>query len=379
MTQDSGRSRPDASNPRMTPVPTMAPVRAAQAVGDAPAGRLDRRAPQRLVALLSRYREASIAAVAVVLVIYFQFGSGGQFLSASLLSVVLRDTGRLALVAAGEVMLMITGEIDLSVSGSFSIAPYMMVLMSIGWGVPLAVGALIGVALGVLVGFVNGIITVRLRIPSLITTVGTLFLLQGIVVSVYNSQPVIAPVQEPFNAIFGENLFQPPDRLLSWHGVTAFTPFLWAAAVMGVLALVLHRTTFGLHTIATGSNIIGAREIGVSTDRVKICNFMIAGGCAAFAGIINTAQFASADPQAGSPLLTLQAIAAAVIGGTSLLGGSGTVVGALIGAFVVATLNNGLVMVGAQATVSDIYLGLAIIAAMILSVQLDRFRTRRRR
>jgi simple sugar transport system permease protein len=134
-----------------------------------------------------------------------------------------------------------------------------------------------------------------------------------------------------------------------------------------------------LHTVATGSNIIAAREIGVRTDHVKICNFMIAGGCAALAGIINTAQFTSADPQAGSPFLTLQAIAAAVIGGTSLIGGSGTVIGALIGAFVVATLNNGLVMVGAQATVSDIYLGLAIIAAMILSVQVDRLRTRRRK
>ncbi len=130
--------------------------------------------------------------------------------------------------------------------------------------------------------------------------------------------------------------------------------------------------------MATGSNLTGAREIGIRTDRIKIYNFMIAGGCAAFAGIVNTAQFASADPQAGSPTLTLQAIAAAVIGGTSLLGGSGTVVGALIGAFVVASLNNGLVMVGAQATVSDIYLGAAIIAAMILSVQVDRLRTRRR-
>src|SRR5258706_8556084 len=111
---------------------------------------------------------------------------------------------------------------------------------------------------------------------------------------------------------------------------------------------------------------------------MKIYNFMIAGGCAACAGILNTAQFASADPQAGSPFLTLQAIAAAVIGGTSLMGGSGTVVGALIGAFVVASLNNGLVMVGAQATVSDVYLGAAIVAAMILNVQIGRLRLRRR-
>ncbi len=95
-------------------------------------------------------------------------------------------------------------------------------------------------------------------------------------------------------------------------------------------------------------------------------------------GIINTLQFSSADPAAGAGFLNLEAIAAAVIGGTSLLGGSGTAVGALIGAFVVATLNNGLVMIGAQATVSDIFLGAGILAAMLLNVQVDRLRTRRR-
>ena len=334
---------------------------------------------ERIFILLSRYREASIAVVAIVLVIYFQIGSRGGFLSPQFMSVVLRDTGRLGLIAVGEVMLMITGEIDLSVSGTFSIAPYIMVLMSIAWGAPLWVGAAVGIAIGVLVGFVNGIITVRLRVPSLITTVGTLFLLQGVVVSIYNSQPIIAPVEEPFNAIFGESLADPASSDLTWRAMTAFTPFAWTIVVVAILGVALSRTSFGLHTIATGSNIIGAREIGIRTDRVKIYNFMIAGGCAALAGLINTAQFTSADPQAGSPFLTLQAIAAAVIGGTSLIGGSGTVIGALIGAFVVASLNNGLVMVGAQATVSDIYLGLAIIAAMILSVQVDRLRVRRRK
>src|SRR5271163_112939 len=333
---------------------------------------------ERLLFILSRYREASIAAVAVVLVIYFQIGSGGQFLDAQFLAVVFRDTARFGLIAVAEVMLMITGEIDLSVGSTFSLAPYVMVLMSIGWGVPLAVSAVAGVLLGVLIGLVNGIITVRFRVPSLITTVGTFFLLQGVVVSIYNSQPIVAPVQEPFNEIFGENLYSPTDSLWSWHGLTAFTPFLWTLLVVAAMALVLNRTTFGLHTIATGSNIVGAREIGVRTDRIKVYNFMIAGAFAAAAGVVNTVQFASADPLAGGPFLTLQAIAAAVIGGTSLLGGSGTAIGSLLGAFVVATLNNGLVMIGAQATVSDIYLGTAIVLAMILNVQVDRMRARRR-
>ena len=261
---------------------------------------------------------------------------------------------------------------------TFSLAPYVMVLMTISWSVPLATSALAALLLGVLIGAINGLITVRFRVPSLITTVGTLFLLQGVVVSIYNSQPIVAPVQEPFNAIFGENLYGPTDSLWSWHGLTAFTPFLWTVVTVLAMALVLNRTTFGLHTIATGSNIIGAKEIGVRTDRIKLYNFMIAGGFAAAAGVINTAEFASADPLAGGPFLTLQAVAAAVIGGTSLLGGSGTAVGALVGAFVVATLNNGLVMMGAQATVSDIYLGAAIVLAMIMNVQVDRMRARRR-
>lgn len=332
---------------------------------------------ERVLVILSRYREASIAVVAIVLVIYFQSGNTA-FLSSQELSVVLRDTGRFGLIAVAEVMLMITGEIDLSVGSTFSLAPYVMVLMTIGWGVPLAVSAVAGILLGVLIGVVNGIITVRFRVPSLITTVGTFFLLQGVVVSIYNSQPIVAPVQEPFNEIFGENLYSPTDSVWSWHGLTAFTPFLWTALVVAAMALVLNRTTFGLHTIATGSNIVGAKEIGVRTDRIKVYNFMIAGGFAAAAGVINTAQFASADPLAGGPFLTLQAIAAAVIGGTSLLGGSGTAIGALIGAFVVATLNNGLVMMGAQATVSDIYLGAAIVLAMMLNVAVDRMRARRR-
>jgi len=335
---------------------------------------------ERLLYILSRYREASIGAVAVVLVIYFQIGSGGQFLDAQFLAVVFRDTGRLGLIAVAEAMLMITGEIDLSVGSTFALAPYAMGLLSVLWGVPLAVGAVAGVGLGVLVGVVNGVITVRFRVPSLITTVGTLFFLQGIVVSIYNSQPIMTPVEEPFNEFFGESLYSPrADALLSWHSLSAFTPVLWTILVVAVMALVLNRTTFGLHTIATGSNIVGAREIGVRTDRIKVYNFMIAGGLAGFAGIINTLQFSSADPAAGAGFLNLEAIAAAVIGGTSLLGGSGTAVGALIGAFVVATLNNGLVMIGAQATVSDIFLGAGILAAMLLNVQVDRLRTRRRR
>jgi simple sugar transport system permease protein len=326
---------------------------------------------------LARYREASIAAVAVLLVAYIQFRNS-VFLSSAEMSVVLRDTGRIGLIAAGIVLVMITGEIDLSVGGTFAMAPYVMIRMNSDWGWSLWLTAPVALLLGVAVGFINGVISVKLRIPALITTLGTFFLLTGITVTIAHSQPIRMPVHEPFNVIFGENRFGPLDSLFSWNGLTGFTPIVWTVGVVLLLTVVLSRTVFGLHVISTGSNLLAAREIGVRTDRIKIATFMILGGLAALTGVITATEIRSAAPDAGGSNLTLLSIAAAVIGGTALTGGSGTVIGALIGAFVVASLNNGLVLLGAQATQSDIYLGVAIVAAMILNVQVNNVRLRRK-
>ena len=330
------------------------------------------------LAFIARHREASIATVAVLLVVYIQINNS-VFLSSPLMSVVLRDTARIGLIAVGIVLVMITGEIDLSVGATFAMAPYVMIRMSTDWGWSLWLTAPVAILLGVGVGFANGFITVKLRIPSLITTLGTFFLITGFTVSFANSQPIQMPVQQPFNLVFGQNRFGPLDSLFSWDGLTGFTPFLWTLAAVLILTLVLSRTVFGLHVISTGSNLLAAREIGVRTDRMKIAAFMILGGLASLTGLITATVSGSAAPDAGGSNLTLLAIAAAVIGGTALTGGSGTVIGALIGAFVIACLNNGLVLLGAQATESNIYLGAAILAAMILNVQVDAVRVRRKR
>jgi simple sugar transport system permease protein len=327
---------------------------------------------------VARYREASIAAVAILLVIYIQLNNS-VFLSSPLMSVVLRDTARIGMISAGIVIVMITGEIDLSVGAIAAMAPYLMIRISADWGWSLWVTAPIALLVGVGVGFVNGFITVKLRIPSLITTLGMFFLLTGITVSYAHSQPIRMPVRQPFNLVFGQNRFGPLDSLFSWDGLTGFTPIIWTLAVVLILTLVLVRTVFGLHVISTGSNLLAAREIGVRTDRIKIAAFMICDVLAALTGLITATVTGSAAPETGGSTLTLLAIAAAVIGGTALTGGSGTVIGALIGAFVIACLNNGLVLLGAQATESNIYLGLAILAAMILNVQLDAVRVRRKR
>jgi simple sugar transport system permease protein len=330
------------------------------------------------LAIIARHREASIATVAIVLVAYIQINNS-VFLTSPLMSVVLRDTSRIGMISMGIVLVMITAEIDLSVGATFAMAPYLMIRMSTGWGWSLWLAAPVAILVGVGVGLANGFITVKLRIPSLITTLGTFFLLTGFTVSFAHSQPIRMPVDQPFNLVFGQNRYGPLDSFFSWDGLTGFTPFLWTLAVALILTLVLSRTVFGLHVISTGSNLLAAKEIGVRTDRMKIAAFMIAAGLAALTGLITATVSGSAAPDAGGSLLTLYAIAAAVIGGTALTGGSGTVIGALIGAFVIACLSNGLVLLGAQATQSNFFLGAAILAAMILSVQVDAVRIRRKR
>jgi simple sugar transport system permease protein len=337
-----------------------------------------RQLAEAALSFTARYREASIAVVAILLVAYIQINNS-VFLSAPLMSVVTRDTARIGLIAAGMVLVMITGEIDLSVGATYAMSPYLMIRMAEEWSWSLWATAPIAILLGVAVGYFNGFVTVKLGIPSLITTLGTFFLLTGFTVSLANSQPIRMPVQAPFNVIFGQNRFGPRDSLFSWDGLTGFTPILWTLGVVLILTLVLSRTVFGMHVISTGSNLLAAREIGVRTERMKTATFMIVGGLASFTGIIIATISGSAAPDAGGSLLTLYAIAAAVIGGTALTGGSGTVIGSLIGAFVISCLNSGLVLLGVQATQSNLYLGVAIIAAMILNSQIDKVRVRRKR
>ena len=313
-----------------------------------------------------------------MLVAYIQINNS-VFLSSPLMSVVLRDTARIGMISVGIVLVMITGEIDLSVGATFAMAPYLMIRMSTDWGWSLWLAAPVAILLGVGVGFFNGFITVKLRIPSLITTLGTFFLLTGFTVSFAHSQPIRMPVQQPFNLVFGQNRFGPLDSLFSWDGLTGFTPYhldvgsradpdarpfphrLWPSCDLHRQQPAGRSRDRRAHRSHEDRRLHDPGWIG-RVDRFDYCHRLGLRGS-----------------RCRRQHLTLYAIAAAVIGGTALTGGSGTVIGALIGAFVIACLNNGLVLLGAQATESNFYLGAAILAAMILNVQVDAVRVRRKR
>ena len=304
-------------------------------------------------------RWASILLVAIALGAYFAFSSP-SFLSTSNYLVIASFLSEVAIITAGEVMLMICGEIDLSVGFVAALAPFVMYFTWSGTGIPLWAAIIAGLAVSAGIGLVNGLVTVALRVPSFVTTLGMSFLLNGLTLTVSGAFPVTAPDQgSRFTELMGHNQ-------LAELG--------WALAVVVIVQLGLSYTRWGLYTISTGGNILGAAETGVNVNRVKIANFMLCSVLGGLAGTLLAFRVSSIDPLAGGYDIMFRAVSAAVIGGTALAGGSGTVSGGLIGALVLAILLDGFTLQGIEAKTFDMILGGAILVAMIVNVTLQRRR-----
>jgi simple sugar transport system permease protein len=310
----------------------------------------------RIATALWRRREASIAAVALLLVIYFQ-SSNDAFLSQANLRGLAQSGYATAIIACGLVMLLICGEIDLSVGSALGFAPIIVYLADQELVFPIAV--LVGLLATSLVGLLNGVITVYLRVPSFVTTLGTLFLLSGLNVTLTDGFPKPAPEESGLTRILGGG---------------AYSGIVWALIVVVLMHLLLVRTRWGLHTFAVGGNLIGASEAGVRVNRVKIGNFMLCSMLGGFAGIMEAIRINSVDPLAGGPNVMFLAVSAAVIGGTALAGGAGTIIGAFFGTAVLAILRNGFTLQGVSANTFNIILGISILVAMTLNVYVARLR-----
>ena len=165
-----------------------------------------------------------------------------------------------------------------------------------------------------------------------------------------------------------------PISLGKWFGGYAWAEIIWAIALVVIFHIVLTRTRWGLHTISVGGNLIGASEAGISIAKIKIGNFMLTSTLGALAGILEAFRENTIDPSAGGYTPMFYAIAAAVIGGTALAGGSGTVAGAFLGMLVLAILQDGFNLLGLSSNPYWIILGIAILAAMVANVYLTRLR-----
>ena len=319
-----------------------------------------RAAPRSLVSraglFLLRSREASIAIAGLVLIIYFQ-STASAFLSLSNIGNLAEYTAMTAIIAAGLVMVLISGEVDLSVGQVYALSPFVMYFAQQA-GVPFVPAIGIGLVAAAIVGIVNGVFTVVLRIPSFITTLGTLFLINGLTLIISGGFPVRPKAGPVLTEIFGGN---PVSQIL------------WAIGVTIVLQFVLVKTRWGLHTIATGGNI-GAAEVGIKISRIKIGNFVICSVLGGLAGVLDTFRIGSIDPLAGGTEIMFMAIASSVIGGTLLTGGSGTIIGAFLGAAVLGILKDGFTLSGVSAYTFSMILGGAILITMLINVHLSRLR-----
>jgi simple sugar transport system permease protein len=308
-----------------------------------------------------RRREASVLLVAIGLMIYFQ-SSRSIFLSRSNLINLGQATAPDAIVAVGIVLLLVSGEIDVSVGMVFALAPFLMHYAVDFYHVSVIPAILLAIIISAGIGFLNGFITVKFRVPSFVTTLGMFYALQGVVLTTSHAYPVQIPTAAQ-------------GTISTWLGAGHWAELSWCLVIVAMFHVILTRTRWGLHTFAVGGNLLGATEAGIKVSRLKIGNFMITSALGGFAGIMEAFRVATIDPNlGGGTQLPFTAISAAVIGGTALAGGSGTVIGALLGMFVLAELQNGFNLIGINANPIFLITGIAILVSMIANQYLSRLR-----
>lgn len=278
--------------------------------------------------------------------------------SSNLLNVALA-TSVTALLAAGQTFVIILAEIDLSVGAilGFSAVITAMVLQHHGT----AVGVIVGLLVGAAAGLVNGLLVTKTRMPSFIATLATMSVLGGLTLELSQGNPV-GVSDYNFQNIGQSNI----------AGVPA--PVWIMAAVFVVFGILLSRTRYGRYVYATGDNAEAAKLSGISVHRVKILAFVISGILAALAGFIVTARLSTAEPTAGTGL-ELEAIAAVIIGGTSLAGGRGDLIGTIVGALILGVIDNGMNLLNVSPFLQSVVKGLVILFAVLLDRNADVIRS----
>lgn len=329
-----------------TPSPQAAPNRPVDSTPKEPV--------HRSVLLHVKYLvERDIVAVLIALVILILF-IGLQhpdFLSANSLLAVFRSASFVAIAGYGMVFLLAQREIDLSIGGVFAVSLLLAGKM-IGAGMNPWLSLVAGPLFGAVIAGATAVVANLTRLPVIIVSIGTVSLLTGVATVVTDGKPLAnLPLESSFFVVLGEN----------WAGMPVSV---WAAIILAaILTFVLNRTSFGMQVRAVGSNPEASRLSGISNDRIRVYSLMLMGALTGVAGVLSLGYYQGADATIGNGF-NLAVIAAAIIGGTAVSGGSGSVMGALLGALVVATINSGLVFFSINANWSDVVTGLVVLVAV---------------
>ncbi|MGO4714644.1 ABC transporter permease [Bradyrhizobium sp. 2TAF24] len=307
--------------------------------------------PRRLLQTLLRGEQPYMLYIAfAILLVVFSLASP-WFLSVDNFLNIGRQTTLVSIVAVGMTFVIIARQIDLSVASTLALSGMAAALAMAHIGNHWIVGALAGLGTGALVGLVNGILTTQLAIPSFLVTLGSLSMARGLAMMVTNTKPVII-TNETYFLIFGEG---------SFLGMPA--PIAWTLGAIIVGILLLHFNVFGRRIYAAGGNPTAALYSGIHIKRVATLAFVLTGTLAGLAALVLSARSHAARPDVVQGM-ELDVIASVILGGCSLFGGRGFILGTLLGSLIIGTLNNGLVLLGVSSPLQLVIKGAIIVAAV---------------
>ncbi|MCI5764802.1 ABC transporter permease [Actinobacillus porcinus] len=311
-------------------------------------------------------RKMAALAGLILLVIFFSVTNEYFFTSNNIMSVGLQ-TSTIALIGIGATCVILTGGIDLS-TGSVVALSGVASAMIVNAGVPVPLGLLFGVLVGGMCGLINGILVTKLKLPPFIATLGMMMVARGLALYVTNAAPV-SGMPESFAVLGNGALFKIVEEGPNGLPKVVFAGIPYPVIIMILVTILftfaLTKLKVGRYIYAIGSNEEAARLSGIKTNLVKNYAYIASGLLSGLAGVILASRLVTAQPN-GGVAFELDAIASAVVGGTSLMGGVGTIPGTLIGSFIIGVLRNGLNMNGVSSFVQMIVIGLVIIVAVSL-------------
>lgn len=295
----------------------------------------------------------------VVLGVIFGIASGGKWLNILNLQVVTRTAAQLGIVAVGQALVLISGRFDLSVGSIFGVCGVIFVPLAAAFGIwPAFILALL---CGGAIGLLNGVLTEKMGVPSLIATLGNLWIFRGLVFYITggfaNAIPKTLRDHYLIAALGGQFAG-------GWNNL-----ILWWALITAIMIVVLNRTRFGNAVFAVGTDERSALSRGVSPARVRIAAFIICGFLAAFSGISTVADMKTGSTTLGQSM-ELESIAGSVIGGTSLVGGVGSIFGSGLGALLLSFIRSGLIMAGAPPYWFVSFVGVVLIGAVLFNAKM---------
>jgi ribose/xylose/arabinose/galactoside ABC-type transport system permease subunit len=309
-------------------------------------------------------------ALAIVLLAALIQSQRSSFLSFENLLTLLRSMVALSMVAFAQKLVILLGEIDLSVGAVYGLSSIVTATLWLGGGalpfrVPLLLALAAAIVLSVIVGLINGFLTIKAGLPSFIATLGMLNVAEGVQLFISNASTFTPAYNDPLPPAWELAMFHRLGGALLPFGIPVET--LWLVVAFVIFWILRHRTVFGFRLVAIGGNANAARIARLPVQKYKYVAFVLSSLVAGVAGIIDFSYVGSVGPsQSGSLLFSV--IAAVVIGGASLSGGRGTIVGTLLGAVLLALLNNGLALLGVGSFAQLMFIGLVTILAVWLDI-----------